>query len=391
MISVGINAAPLLAPRTGVGRYIAGLLAGLARLSRPPGGPWRFQPLFATQAALAAAASNLPTPAAGWSPLDTVRRLGKLLPGGYALAEQARAFGLEARRREDRLSVYHETNHAAPRFDGPVVLTIHDLSTIRFPETQEPARARHFGQALRERARLAARVIVPTAAIGAEAHAELGVETDRIVVAHHGLEPQFTPGHQTTPRALLDRLVRTPYVLFVGAEDGRKGLLDLLDAYQMLPTPLQRERPLVLAGPRGTASAAIDARRKEFCEGTLIRLGFVPDGELAGLYRGAAVLCLPSRYEGFGLPLAEGLACGVPCVASDDPALVEVAGGAALHAARGDAKALSFQLDRVLTDAALRADLAARGPKRAAAFTWEASALAHVRAYLAALGVGAAS
>ena len=391
MISVGINAAPLLAPRTGVGRYIAGLLAGLSRLSRPPGGPWRFQPLFATEAALAAAASLHPTPAPGWSPLDTVRRLGKLLPGGYALADAARAFALAALHREGRLSVYHETNHAAPPFAGPVVLTVHDLSTLRFPQTQDAARARHFGQALREKARLAARVIVPTAAIGAEVAAELSVAKERIVVAHHGLEPRFSPGPALVPPSLTGRAVRSPYLLFVGAEDGRKGLIDLLDAYDALPAAVRGEHALVLAGPRGTASAAIEARLARSREGSIVRLGFVPDADLPGLYRGAAALCLPSRYEGFGLPLAEGLACGVPCVASDDPALVEVAAGAALHAPRGDAQALAGQLERALTDAALRADLANRGPARAAAFTWEGSALIHVRAYLAALGALVAS
>jgi glycosyltransferase involved in cell wall biosynthesis len=398
LLTVGINAAPLLAPRTGVGRYIAGLLAGLSRLARPPGGPWTFKPLFATQAALAAAEKGRDAPSGGWAPLDVIRRVGKLLPGGYALADATRGFALDALRKGGRLSVYHETNHAAPPFEGPLVLTVHDLSTLRFPETQEPARARHFAEALRERARLAQRVLTPTAAIAREVAAELRLDPSRLRVAHHGVDKRFAPGPREVPRALSAQGVRAPYLLFVGALDGRKGLPELLDAYAALPAAVQREHALVLAGPRGTASDALQAKLRARAgdklargDGKLVLLGFQPEAELPALYRGAAALCLPSHYEGFGLPLLEAMACGIPCVASDDPALVEVAGGCALHAPRGDASALAAQLEKALSSAEVRAELSRRGPVHAAQFTWEASALAHVQAYLGALGVESAS
>jgi alpha-1,3-rhamnosyl/mannosyltransferase len=370
LVTVGINAAPLLAPRTGVGRYIAGLLSGLDGLQRPPGGPWTYQPLFATRA-----------PGSRWSPLGVVRRIGKALPGGYALADAARAAAIASLRRGGRLTLYHETNHAAPHFTGPVVLTVHDLSTIRFPETQEPARARHFAKALRGRARFAERVVVPTAAIGREVQESLGVDPSRLVVAHHGIEARFTPGSRSVPEVLAARGVRAPYLLFVGAQDARKGLPELLEAMAALPAALRREHALVLAGPRGTASRTLRIPSQV----QVVDLGFVPDEELPAFYRGAAALCLPSRYEGFGFPLAEAMACGVACVASDDPALVEVAGGAALHFPRGDVHTLSKAIESVTASSGVRADLERRGPPRAAAFTWAASAHAHVQAYRGAL------
>ena len=331
LIDVGINAAPLAAARTGVGRYIAGLLDALAAL-RPEG--LRARPLFLPGA-----------PARG------LRSLVKRLPFAYALAEAGRAVLLE-RERQRGLTVYHETNHAAPRFRGPVVLTIHDLSTVLHPASQEPARARHFSRALLARARLAQRIITPTEAIAREVVEHLGVEAARVRAIHHGLDARFTPGEGP----------RGGYVLFSGARGPRKGLDTLRAA---MPAGVE----LVLAGPGHAASSGVRAP------------GYVSEDELVALYRQAAVLVLPSLYEGFGLPLAEAMACGTPCIASDDPALVEVAGGAALQVPRGDASALRAALLRVLGDAGLRAELSARGLARARDFSWATCAARHLEAY----------
>ena len=300
-----------------MGRYIEGLLRALSEL-KPDGISAR--PLF------------LPSAKA-----RGLRVLVKRLPGAYALAEAARAAALA----RERPSLYHETNHAAPRFSGPVVLTVHDLSTVLHPKTQERARARHFGRALRERARLARRVIVPTQAIAVEVREHLGVDFERIRVIHHGVDARFRPAAEERRR----------FVLYVGDDGPRKGLTTLRAA---IPPGVQ----LVAAGPGSR---------------------FVDDGELLRLYRTAAVVVLPSFYEGFGFPLAEAMACGTPCIASDDPALLEVSGGAALHFPRGDAAALRSVLERVLGDAGLREELSRRGQARS--FSWSECARLHAQAY----------
>jgi len=366
LLSVGINAAPLLAPRTGVGRYIAGLLEGLAA---QPGSDLRFIPLFAPRAAVQGGPAALPVRAA-----SLVRAVAKRIPASYDLARAARAAALLVRR---DLSLYHETNHAAPRFRGPVVVTIHDLSTIRFPETQEAARARHFARALRGDARRAARIVTPTEAIAREASDLLGLPRDRVRAIHHGVGPAFTPDGPRRPW-------RKPYVLYVGALNARKGLDTLVAAFAALPDGLRREHDLLLAGPREEGAPNPNPNPNPDPRAATL-LGYVPDGDLPALVRGAAAFCYPSRYEGFGLPLLEAMACGVPCVASDDPALVEVAGGAALHAARADPAALSAALQRVLEDQSVRTDLSRRGPLRASGFTWERSATEHLRVYREAL------
>jgi len=357
LLSVGINAAPLLAPRTGVGRYIAGLLESLAAHSVPD---LRCIPLFAPRRAVQTADGALVRAT------SLVRAFVKRLPASYDLAQAARSATLAARR---DLSLYHETNHAAPRFRGPVVVTIHDLSTIRFPETQERARARHFARALRRDARKAARIVTPTEAIAREVAEVLGLPEARIRAIHHGVGPAFTPDG---PR----RAWRKPYVLYVGALGVRKGLDTLVAAFSALPERLRRDHDLLLAGPheRGAPDP-----------GAATLLGYVPDVDLPALVRGAAAFCYPSRYEGFGLPLLEAMACGVPCVASDDPALVEVAGGAALHAPRGDPAALAAALQRVLDDEGVRTDLSRSGLLRASRFTWQQSASEHLGVYREAL------
>ena len=357
MLTVGINASPLAAPRTGVGRYITGLLDALERIADPD---IRCHALFAPGAAI-----RSPTGIAARA-FAFARSAVKRLPAAYALADAARAAVLVSEQRRG-MTVYHETNHAAPPFSGPVVVTVHDLSTIIVPETEEPARVRHFAPALRMHTRRATRVITPTEAIATQVVERLGVARDRVRVIPYGVSSRFGPdGPVASP-------VPGRYVLYVGALGPRKGVDTLLQAWRAVPQALRRDHALVLVGPLHR----IDPAHLE----DAVLLGYVRDDELPPLLRGAAAFCYPSRYEGFGLPLLEALACGAVSVASDDPALVEVAGGCALHFARGDADALAAALARALVDQDLRRELTRKGPERAAQFTWERMAAAHLAAY----------
>jgi glycosyltransferase involved in cell wall biosynthesis len=173
--------------------------------------------------------------------------------------------------------------------------------------------------------------------------------------------------------------VPRPYVLFVGTLEPRKNVVTLVRAYRQVAPDVPHA--LVLTGPDGWFAQEMDRELARPGPGTVVRTGLVDEADLDALYRGADAFAYPSAYEGFGLPVLEALARGVPTIASDIPALREVAGDAALLVEPGDVAELAEALARVLTDAALAQDLRARGPARAAGYSWAATARATLQAY----------
>jgi glycosyltransferase involved in cell wall biosynthesis len=230
----------------------------------------------------------------------------------------------------------------------------------------------------RQRAALTrAAAVIAVSQSTADALFELGVDRQRVHVAPNGLsglpdpvEPPIPPG---------------PFVLVVGTLEPRKGHDVLLRAAARHPTDDFR---LVFAGADSGRSADIHALAAQLgVADRLILLGRVDDARLAGLYRDATLLCLPSLAEGFGLPVLEAMAFGLPVLASDLPAIREVTGGAAVLAPPGDVEGLAEAMSRLLGDQRLRSRLSELGPPRASLFSWEAAAEATVHAYRAALGL----
>jgi glycosyltransferase involved in cell wall biosynthesis len=232
----------------------------------------------------------------------------------------------------------------------PQVVTVHDLAFERLPWAFDPRFRVWAHRTHRAAAREATAIVCPSNATARDIRARWAVPAERIVVAPHG------PGQELAVSA--DRGAPRHF-LYVGDDEPRKNLAALRAAAADAPLPL------VLAGAASAAPAA------------------APD--LAALHAGAAALVHPSLHEGFGLTVLEAMAAGTPVIAGRVPGVAELCGDAALLVDVRDPAALAAAMRRVAEDAGLRADLSARGLRRAAEFSWERSARAHVEAYERAL------
>lgn len=289
-----------------------------------------------------------------------------------------------------RADVLHSPDFIPPfRRTCPAVITVHDLGFLRFPETLDAAARRYYGQT--ERAvRSAEAIVVPSVATASDLRTRFGVPDEKIAVIPHGVADLFQPAEPAVVERLRARLgLAGPYLLFVGTIEPRKGLDTLLRAFARLAPRAAGANALslVLAGRRGWLDQPIFDLVERLGLGEQVRfLDALADAELPALYTGAEALVLPSRYEGFGLPVLEAMACGAPVVCSTAGALPEVAGDAALLVEPEDDAGLAATLERLRADAGLRADLRARGLARAAGFRWEESARRHLEVYRRVVG-----
>jgi glycosyltransferase involved in cell wall biosynthesis len=366
-LRVAVDATAIPPRLTGAGVYAARLLARLAKRDD------------LDLVAFAAPGSSAALAAPGLRPRP-VRAAGLGRPARIAWTQLAA--GRAARRGGARL--LHGLHYELPlRARLPTVVTVHDLTLVTHPEWHEAAKVRYFGWALRRAVAAADRVLCVSATTAADLVEHLGVAAERVDVTPLGTD--LVPASEDEVARLRARLdLQGPYLLGLGTHEPRKDLPTLVRAF----AALARELPhtLVLAGLAGWGSGALAGAVAASGVAERVRLtGYVPERDKAALLSGADLLAYPSRYEGFGLPVLEAMACGTPVVTTTGGSLPEVAGDAALLVPPGDAQQLAAAVLKLLGDQAARADQARRGRARAAAFTWERCADLTVVAYRKAL------
>lgn len=337
MVHVAVDAHNLARDDRGIGRYAR---AVLSRALRDPGFRWTFvvRDLFPKRAAVA-----------------------------RALGADADAVRVERRIPRDAGVVWFPWNGTFLRTDVPSVATVHDAAPFAFPAADARRRATEQNPFLAT-ANTARRILVQSEFTAREVERWLGVDRERIVVTPLAVDPVFSArvpvatGGLSESRAELDAVPRelrgTTYVLHVGAHDERKNTGTLIAGFER-------------AFPDGGVALAFTRRPAALPRGGVV-VDARDDATLATLYRGAALVAVPSTYEGFGFPLLEAMACGTATLATRAGSLPEVGGDAAAWVDDAhDPDAWANALRALLADDAARASLGARGPARAAAFSWE--------------------
>ncbi len=358
-MKIGVDASILAEPKTGVGHYVAETLQQMAR-QRPR---WHFY-LYA----------HVPLTCSPRG--DNV--IFRLLPAGSKITWMQ--YTLPRALAADDITLLWGGNYHLPLQPGrqKKVLTVHDLVFRRYPFTLPLKRALHLRAALPLYINRADHILTVSQSSAQEIAAAYACPPEKITVTppaaravfHEAAAGAFPGGpvHQDGAQA-------EGYLLYVGTIEPRKGIDTLMRALCLHSNEGGTFPQLILAGKIGWKAGPVMKQIKQETAGGRVRLaGYVPETQLAALYRHAALVIYPSRYEGFGMPVVEAMATGTPVIAGDCPALRETGGDAVIYVSPDDEVLLANAISKVLNDPDLQAEMIARGKQRAGEFSWQQTA-----------------
>ncbi len=370
---IGIDGLPLSKPRTGVGHYTFELARSLALMS-----PVEEIELISPEPFLGLGSPEAPLP----KNLKSVQvQVGPISRHWWTL-------GLPRYLRRNPANIFHGTNYDVPlQRNCPTVLTIHDLSSYLYAETQLSRAARRARYRLPIMARRATMIVTPSIAVREEVCNLLKVDPNKVVAVHHAPRPRFQPLKLEQTTETRKRLgVEDNFLLFVGTIEPRKNLVRLAQAFErVLETTAERPQ-LVIAGGEGwlTEDFFKHAGESRFSD-RLRWTGYLTDEDLCALYSSCRLFIYPSLYEGFGFPPLEAMACGAPVITSRIASIMEVVGNSAHLVSPTNVDELAQSMIALLKNPNEIMRLSAAGLKRASEFSWKRTARLTYDVYLEAI------
>lgn len=286
--------------------------------------------------------------------------------------------------RAERADVFHGPGYVLPLLTKtPCVVTAYDIIALTHPELCRRSNVLHYRQVLPRSIRKAAKVIVPSEATRRHVIEHLGVDGDRIRVIPLGLDTRYKPASEVEKQQVREVLsLPEKYCLFVGNIEPKKNLPTLVQAFFAAKMNKRLPHKLVLAGGQGWKNKTLHQTITQLgMQDQVIFTGYVPVDFMPALYSAAEMFLFPSLIEGFGIPPLEAMACGTPVVVSNDPALAETTGDAALHVPSDNTTALREAIETLAERPELRRELVEKGRTRAAKFSWIESARQTLKVY----------
>lgn len=278
-----------------------------------------------------------------------------------------------------QVDLFHATEHLLPRLRQiRSVFTLHDLIFQFDPDSHKPLNIAFLKTMMPRFLKAAGAIIAVSECTRRDAITFYGVPSSKIYVIYEGVDPRFAPVADPAELARVRAAYRLPdqFMLHLGTVEPRKNLP------LMFEVAARTRTPIVIAGRLGWLTGPILAKVKELgVEDHVTFTGYVADDDLPAVISAASLLAMPSKYEGFGLPVLEAMACGTPVVASNTSSLPEVGGEAALYAAPDDVRSWIEIIEQVTEDAPLRAALREKGLRQAAKFRWETMARETLEVY----------
>jgi len=371
---IGIDFTSASRERAGIGRYARELIRALSRLDHA-----NHYVLFVPRDA------HDDLLRFEWSPNFSIRRAPLTERYLAALWQRARV-PLPIEAFVGAVDVFYSPDFLLPpTLARRKLVTVHDLSYVRVPECFPAPLLNYLNRAVPRSVARADLILADAASTQRDLAEVYRVPLEKIRVLYSGVAPRFCPDVAEEARERVRTLTRgKPYLLSVGTIQPRKNYARLIEAFAQIANSelriansefLIRNLQLVICGAKGWLFDEVfrTVERLNLRE-RVIFPEFIADDDLPALYVGATLCAYPSLYEGFGLPVAEAMACGAPVVCSNASSLPEVAGSAALYFDPRDVDAMADAIQRALTDDALRAELRARGFAQVKPFTWEKAA-----------------